>query len=165
MDGERSRLPMISRERWGGKVYPEVVIAEDFPERRLVMMRRNTHKTAITIDSSFTVDPIDIMIILHGVQSTHRRLAASIAHRLDRPTATSQLHRSLARSLPMLPVRLLYHNWLDDARRRSRARFYSPYAIAAAVATCMLPKPLAYNTLYLTLTLPDTNWISAHKAA
>ena len=43
MDGERSRLTMISCERWGGKVYPEVDTAEDFPERRVMMMSKNKH--------------------------------------------------------------------------------------------------------------------------
>ena len=51
MDGERSRLPMISCERWGGKVYPDAVIAGGFPDRRVMMMSTNKHNTAITIDS------------------------------------------------------------------------------------------------------------------
>ena len=40
--GERLRLATFSSERWGGKVYPEVDTAEDFPEGRM-MVSENKH--------------------------------------------------------------------------------------------------------------------------
>ena len=41
--GERLRLATFSSERRGGKVYPKVDTAEDFPERRVMMMSENKH--------------------------------------------------------------------------------------------------------------------------
>ena len=42
MDGERSRLPTVSCERWGGKVYPDVDIEGDFDEQRVMIIRMDT---------------------------------------------------------------------------------------------------------------------------
>ena len=55
MDGERTRLTTFSCERRGGKVYPELDTAEDFPERRVMMMSENEHNTLIHLVTSSTL--------------------------------------------------------------------------------------------------------------
>ena len=139
---------MISRERWGGKVYPEVVIAEDFPERRLVMMRRNTHKTAITIDSF-----IHSWSHWHYDHITWYTVDAPSPRRFDRPPTRSPDGHiptpSLARPLAPDVTRSIAISQLTPRasslalRGRPRARSYRPHAIAAAVLhACSLNQSL-----------------------